>query len=97
MKPNHSYEIPMAIAAVVGISIAAVGFYPVRELVAALAIFSILFGTVGMALLILFLIQEVAEKGVTHLEARLARVRARHSAASARPLNDHMLRTQRWN
>ena len=81
----------------VGMAIAAMGFYQVRELVAALVIFSILFGIMGMALLILFLIQEVALKGVTQVEARLACVRARHIAVSSQRNSDRVLRSIRWN
>jgi hypothetical protein len=51
-----------------GIAIAAIGFYRVRELVAALIIFSVLFGILGIALLTLFLIQELALKGGSELE-----------------------------
>ena len=81
----------------VGMAIAAMGFYQVRELVAALVIFSILFGIMGMALLILFLIQEVALKGVTQVEARLACVRVRHIAVSSQRDSDRVLRSTRWN
>jgi hypothetical protein len=55
-----------------GIAIVAIGFYRVRELVAALIIFSVLFGILGIALLTLFLIQELVLKGGSKLgRARL--------------------------
>ena len=83
MKQNLSYTIP-AIASVLCLSIAVAEFYQVRELFAALAIFAVLFGTLGTALLILFLIQKAALKGVSCLEMGMVRVRARHTAASVR-------------
>ena len=83
MKQSFFHSIP-AIVAVLCLSIAVAEFYQVRELFAALAIFAVLFGTIGTALLILFLIQKAALKGVTCLEMGLVRVRARHSAASVR-------------
>ena len=97
MKQGHHYQIPSTVLAAIGVAIAAVEFYQVRELLAALLIFSVLFGAVGMTLLILFLIQEVALKGVTRLEARVAYVRARLSDVSGQPGKDHVLRSSRWN
>jgi hypothetical protein len=66
------------------LSIAVAEFYRVRELFAALAIFAVLFSTIGTALLILFLIQKAALMGVNRLEMGIVRVRARHTAASVR-------------
>ena len=83
MRQNLSHTIP-TIAAVLCLSIAAAEFYQVRELFAALAIFAVLVGTLGTALLILFLIQKAALKGVTCPEMGMVRVRARHTAASVR-------------
>jgi len=82
-KKNLSHTIP-AIAVVLCLSIAAVEFYRVRELFAALAIFAVLFGTIGTALLILFLIQMAAVMGVNRLEMGIVRARVRHTAASVR-------------
>lgn len=95
MKQGHHYQIPKAVPAVIGVAIAAVGFYRVRELLAALLIFSVLFSAVGMGLLILFFVQEVALKGVTRLEARLPYLRAWHSAVSGQAGKDHVLRSSR--
>jgi hypothetical protein len=83
MRQNLSHTI-LASAAVLCLSIAVAEFYQVRELVAALAIFAVLFGTIGTALLILFLIQKAALKGVICLEMGVVRVRARHTAAPVR-------------
>jgi hypothetical protein len=83
MRQNLSHTIP-SIAAVLCLSIAVAEFYQVRELFAALAIFAVLFGTLGAVLLTLFLIQKAALKGVTCLEMGMVRVRARHTATSVR-------------
>ena len=85
MRQNLSHTIP-ASAAVLCFSIAVAEFYQVRELFAALAIFAVLFGTIGTALLIVFLIQKAALKGVACLEMGMVRVRARHTAASVHAL-----------
>jgi len=71
-KLGHLHKLWIATAVILGSSLAAAEFYPVRELAAALIIFSVLFGTTGIALLSLILIQEAALKGVAHIEARLA-------------------------
>jgi hypothetical protein len=84
LRRNHHLHRIQALACAMGIAIAAIGFYRVRELVAALIIFSVLFGILGIALLTLFLIQELALKGRIRVGARLAGVRARHSDASGR-------------
>jgi hypothetical protein len=96
MKRSQAYQV-QAVAVALGVAMPAMGFYQVRELLAALLIFSVLFGAVGMALLILCLIQEVALKGVTCLEACVAYVRAWHSGISGQPTKDHALRISRWN
>jgi hypothetical protein len=97
MQQGNHYRIPKAVLATIGVAIGAVGFYQVRELLAALLMFSVLFGAVGLALLILFLIQEVALKGLTLLEARAAYLRAGHTGVSGQPGKGHVLRTPRWN
>jgi hypothetical protein len=51
-KRDHWYQI-QAITGATGLAIAAIGFYRVRELVAALFIFTFLFGIVGIALMTL--------------------------------------------
>jgi len=88
-KPRHLHKLWVASAvvlALLGLSVATAEFYSVRELAAALIIFSVLFGTIETALLSLLLIQQAATKGVARMEARLAH---RHS--------DLVLRSPRWN
>ena len=72
VKVNCFHGVPIVIPVALALSIGAAAFYSLRELVAALIIFSILFGTVVMTLLILFLIQDLALKAVAHLESRMA-------------------------
>ena len=88
MKGNHAISI---VAVVLGISAAAVEFYAVRELVAALLLFSALFGIVSTGLLILVATEELALKGMTLLESRVAYIRARTSASLHSSRADHSL------
>jgi hypothetical protein len=81
MKWNHAVR---AMAVVLGISVAAFEFYPVREVLAALLMFSILFGIVGAGFLILIATEELALKGMTLLESRLAYIQARTTTSPHR-------------
>ena len=96
MKRSHSHQV-QAVVGALGVAVAAMRFYQVRELLAALLIFSLLFAAVGIALLILFLIHEAALKGVNCIEARVVCVRAWHSGVIGHPIKDHVLRGSRWN
>ena len=87
----------LTIPVVLCLFIAAAEFYNVRELFAALAIFAVLFGTLGTALLILFLIQKAVLPGVASVEMGMVRVRVRHTAASSPPHSDSGLKSPRWN
>ena len=75
MNADHSKI--LAAAAVVGLVFAAAEFYVVRELPAALAMFAVMFGAAGTALLIVVAVEESILTGMMRLEARLVRVRAR--------------------
>jgi hypothetical protein len=78
MNTDHFNKILTATIAV-GLVAAAMEVYVVRELMAALAIFAVLFSAAGTALLIMVAVEESISTGRTHLEARLVRVRARNS------------------
>ena len=97
MKQENHYRIPRVVLAGIGVAIGAVRFYQVRELLAVLFIFGVLFSVVGLALLILFFIHEAALKGETLLEARTAYLRAAHPVVSGHPGKNHVLRSPRWN
>lgn len=79
----------------VALIIAAMAFYQVRELIAALVIFSVLFGALGATLLMLFFVQDATLKGVTQLEARMAYVRTRHGAPT-QAHDDHTAWNPLW-
>jgi len=68
----------LAATIAVGLVVATMEFYVVRELAAALVIFAVLFSAVGTALLIMVVVEESILTGITHLEARLVRVRAQN-------------------
>ena len=89
-----SYHAKAVIGAIL-LSMVAGAFYQVRELIAALLIFSVLFGTVGMAFLTLFLIQELAVKGLVRIETSTARIRGRHIVTSGQPHPNPMARSSR--
>jgi uncharacterized membrane protein len=68
----------LAVTIAFGLVVAAMESYIVRELMAALVMFAVLFSAVGTALLIMVAVEESILTGITHLEARLIRVRARN-------------------
>jgi hypothetical protein len=74
MNSDHRNKI---VVATIGLTLVAAPaeFYVVRELLAALVIFAVLFSAVGTALLIMVAIEESILTGIVHLEARLIRVR----------------------
>lgn len=82
MKSNCFQRVPIVIAVVVGLSMAAAEFSPVRELLAALIIFSGRFGIIGLIFLTLFLIRDLPLKGVPHFES--------HCGLCSSPARHHM-------
>lgn len=76
MKADRFHKLLVPTIAVI-LVVSAMEFYVVRELMAALAMFTVLFGAAGTALLIMVAIEESIVTGITHLEARV-RVRARN-------------------
>ena len=89
-----------AVKAVAGISVLAVSasvFYRVRELLAALILFSAVFGVVIIAVLILWLVEEAAHEAAVRLETIMAHIPGRHIAAPSRGHAGHILRTRPWN
>jgi len=77
MNADHFNKL-LAATIAVGLVVATMEFYVVRELMAALVIFVVLFSAVATALLIMVAIEESILTGITHLEARLVRVRAQN-------------------
>lgn len=76
MKTDRFNKIIAPTIAVI-LVVSAMEFYVVRELIAALVMFAVLFSAAGTALLIMVAIEESIFTGITHLEARV-RVRARN-------------------
>jgi hypothetical protein len=75
MKRSNSHQV-QAVVGALGVAVAAMRFYQVRELLAALLIFSLIFCIVGMALLILILNPKGYSQGRdSHRGARGLRLR----------------------
>jgi Flp pilus assembly protein TadB len=72
-------------------------FYRVRELLAALILFSAVFGVVMIAFLILWLVEQTAHEGAMRLGTHIAHFPARHIFAPARGRADHIHRNQPWH
>ncbi len=83
MKRNRRHRL-LTIASASGIALAGVLFYRVREILAALLIFGILFGMLELALLLTFLIDEFLFHGMIWVEKGMAYIRARHPAQLSR-------------
>jgi putative effector of murein hydrolase len=92
----HSYKLPAVIAFFIAMFVGS-EFYRIRELLAALVMFTLLFGILGMAFLMMFLVEQSALKGVSYFEAGLARVRAEHHNSSVQLHPDPAFRGPRWN
>ncbi len=92
----HSYRLPAIIAFFIAMFIG-FEFYRIRELLAALAMFTLLFGILGMASLMMFLVEQSALKGVSYFEAVLARVKVGHSNSSVQLHPHPAFRGPRWN
>lgn len=85
-----------AVRAAAGIGVLALTgfvFYRVRELLAALLLFSLLFGVAIIAVLILWLIEEMAHEAAIRLETHIAYGPALHIVAASRRHGGHILRT----
>jgi hypothetical protein len=76
---KRTYIVP-TLALVLAICVAAVRFYTVRELIAALLIFSVVFGIVGVVVLVLIAMDGLALKVMTLFESGFAYIGARTAA-----------------
>jgi len=72
-------------------------FYRVRELLAALILFSAVFGVVIIAVLILWLVEQAAHEGAARLGTHMAHFPARHIFAPARARADRIHGNPPWN
>jgi hypothetical protein len=82
-------KITKAAVGVIGLTVAMTISYQIREIAAALLIFSLAFGAVGATLLLLILIQEVALWGVAGVGALVSRLNVRHSLITTRHRHHH--------
>jgi hypothetical protein len=88
-----------AVKAAAGIGVLALSaaiFYRVRELLAALLLFSVLFGVVIIAVLILWLVEEAAHEAAVRLETCMAHIPPRHIVAPAQAHANHFRRSPPW-
>ncbi len=79
------------------LALSAAVFYRVRELLAAFLLFSVVFGIVAIAILILWLVERGAHEAAVRLETHMAHIPARRIFASCRAHADHTLRNPPWN
>jgi hypothetical protein len=79
------------------LALCAAGFYRVRELLAALILFSVLFGTVAIAALILWLVEQGAHIAAARLETLVSDFPSRRIFAPAHLHAHHSKRTPPWN
>ena len=82
-------KITKAAVGVIGLTAATTISYQIREIAAALLIFSLVFGTAGATLLLLILIQEVALWGVAEVGSHVSRLNVRHSLITTRHTHHH--------
>ena len=78
------------------IALSAFVFYPVRELLAAFLLFSVVFGVVAIAFLILWLVERGAHQASVYLEAHIGHIARQHVIASARVDAGHIVRRTQW-
>jgi len=89
-----------AVEAAAGIGVLALCaavFYRVRELLAALILFTVLFGVVAIAVLILWLVDRGAHEAAVRLETHMAHIPSRHIVAPAQAHPNHIHRNPPWN
>jgi hypothetical protein len=88
------------VEAVVGVGVLAICtsiFYRVRELLAAFIIFSVVFGVVAIAFLILWLVERGAREVADRLETQVERHPLQHRTASSPAHSDSTFRNHLWH
>jgi len=94
---NYPGRAATAIAGMGVLVFLAAAFYRVRELLAALLLFSVLFGVVVIAVSILWFVERGAHEAAARLETQLARIPVRRIFATARAHSGHTHRNPPWN
>ncbi len=92
-----SSKIAEALASIGVLAICAAAFYRIRELLAALLLFSVILGTVIVAVLILWLVGEATHEAAGRVETRVARIAAHQIAAPSRGHCGHAQGSPPWN
>ncbi len=72
-------------------------FYRVRELLAAFLLFSVVFGVVAIAVLILWLVERGAHEAAVRVESHMARIPGRRIFVSSHAHTSHTIRNPPWN
>jgi hypothetical protein len=93
----YSSKAVIATAGMGVLALSSAAFYRVRELLAALLLFSVLFGVVAVAVLILWLVERGAHEATVRLETRLVHIPAGHIFAPARAHAGPIHRKSPWN
>ncbi len=93
----YSNQALKAAASIGVLAICAAVFYRVRELLAALILFSAVFAVVIVAVLILWLVGQATHEAAMHLETHMPRFPARHIVAASRGHAGHIVRNPPWN
>jgi Flp pilus assembly protein TadB len=93
----YSRKAVRAAAGIGVLALCAAVFYRVRELLAALILFSVLFGVVIIAVLILWLFGQATHEAAVRLEKQLGHIPARHIVVTSQVHTGHVLRTRPWN
>jgi Flp pilus assembly protein TadB len=89
-----------AVAAAAGIGVFALFatvFYRVRELLAALILFSVVFGVVAIAFLILWLVERGAHEAAVRLETRMSHIPSRPVVAPAQAHANQIHQSTPWH
>jgi hypothetical protein len=93
----YSVKAVEAAAGIGVLALCAAVFYRVRELLAALILFSVVFGVVIVAILILWLVGQATHEAAVHLETHMAHTPSRLIVAPARVRANHIHKSPPWN
>jgi hypothetical protein len=94
MKRQNTRRI-FGAAAVLGLALAALAFYAVRDLLAAFVLFSVAFFAIGAAVLLVATAEEALVWGMRWTEGCFGRFRARHLALASHPAHASRFRRVR--
>ena len=86
-----------AAAGVGALALSSAAFYRIRELLAAFILFSVVFGVVAIAVLILWLVERGAHEAAVRIETHMAHIPAQRVVAPSRAQVAPIHRTPPWN